>query len=511
MSCRHDRPWALKEHRHEEGRNRAAVAAAAASLSSLLTALGLLVGLLPLAWLASPIEEKMASSGKSEAGHIFHSLRLHRQEMPLHAFEGAVHHKSAYYADIDLGSPVSQAFRVVLDTGSGHLILPSLLCKDAVCRLHRRYNVSASASGKDIDLDGTEIASTGLRDQITITFGTGAVRGVFVKDRVCLASSHTVVKEAEHSWFLPSRWYSQKGVACPELRFVAAVGLTEEPFSSFEFDGILGLGFTGLSQAPEFNFLTALGAAADPWPRQADGVTFAVFLATSENEASEVTFGGWRLDHLAHGAGIQWVDVVSLGASGYWLVPVHYIKVGDKLFDICAEGCQAVVDTGTSLLGVPSEMGPSLRSALLHTTPALSPDLAACEGPGPIMTLGVGEIALELHALDYGRPVVAGVDIFDEEQSLGNSSSPKAAVVTDVSPLTCVPMIMDIDLPAPLGPRTLILGEVVLQRYLTVFDAVNRRVGFGLAHHPNRRARRFRIHPGATAETSERDAPLVQG
>ncbi|CAJ1407287.1 unnamed protein product [Effrenium voratum] len=61
--------------------------------------------------------------------------------------------------------------------------------------------------------------------------------------------------------------------------------------------------------------------------------------------------------------------------------------------------------------------------------------------------------------------------------------SPANATGDDQS---CVPMVMHIDLPPPLHPRTLILGEPVLQRYYTVFDATanpNPRVGFAPALH----------------------------
>merc|ERR1719361_1010533 len=47
----------------------------------------------------------------------------------------------------------------------------------------------------------------------------------------------------------------------------------------------------------------------------------------------------------------------------------------------------------------------------------------------------------------------------------------------------CVPMIMHIDLPEPLSQKTLILGEPVLQKYYTAFDAAAPRVGFVAAKH----------------------------
>jgi len=40
---------------------------------------------------------------------------------------------------------------------------------------------------------------------------------------------------------------------------------------------------------------------------------------------------------------------------------------------------------------------------------------------------------------------------------------------------------MSVNLPKPLGPNLFILGEPVLQRYYTVYDWAERKIGFGLA------------------------------
>jgi len=42
---------------------------------------------------------------------------------------------------------------------------------------------------------------------------------------------------------------------------------------------------------------------------------------------------------------------------------------------------------------------------------------------------------------------------------------------------------MTLDLEAPLGPKLFILGEPVLRKYYTVYDAQQKRVGFGRAVH----------------------------
>merc|ERR1719356_889901 len=105
--------------------------------------------------------------------------------MPLHASGGMVMYKSAYYGQISIGSP-AQAFHVVFDTGSGHLVIPSTLCKSGSCIKHQRYKRRASLTATDIDGDETTVYPGQSRDQITVTFGTGEISGVFVRDNVCL-------------------------------------------------------------------------------------------------------------------------------------------------------------------------------------------------------------------------------------------------------------------------------------------------------------------------------------
>merc|ERR1719443_2667564 len=93
--------------------------------------------------------------------------------------------RNAYFGTVNVGSP-PQPFKVVFDTGSGHLILPSMYCHSETCKAHSRYKRSASSTARDIDWNGTLTPPNTPRDQITVAFGTGDVTGVFVEDIVCL-------------------------------------------------------------------------------------------------------------------------------------------------------------------------------------------------------------------------------------------------------------------------------------------------------------------------------------
>mmetsp|Transcript_121116 Transcript_121116/g.353928 ORF Transcript_121116/g.353928 Transcript_121116/m.353928 type:complete len:455 (-) Transcript_121116:188-1552(-) len=425
-----------------------------------------------------------SSPGGPDRGASPFTVRLRRQLIPLHSSEGSVHHKSAYYGELSIGGPEAQAFQVVFDTGSGHLVLPSALCRTETCLDHRRYRRRLSQYAQEIDANGALVSPWQPRDQITVSFGTGEVTGVFVRDRVCLGHaairrSSAQTHDAMGGVGNPSGIVvngsgvatgpSETGIpapvehGCVELRLISATHMTEDPFASFAFDGVLGLGLTSLSQAPAFNFMTA-AVLAGAWSGAdlSAASIFSVFLGRSDGEDSEITFGGWKSDRILDGAGdFSWCTVLD-AEDGYWQLEVHGISAGGQKLDFCSDGdCRAIVDTGTSLLGVPSELGAQLADLLRH--PA-SPG-GGCSGPGPQLEVDLGNFTVVLEPSDFSRP---------EIEALQGGVEPTSG---------CVPMLMYIDLPPPMSARTIILGEPVLQKYYTAFHSGGPRVGFVAAKH----------------------------
>ena len=49
------------------------------------------------------------------------------------------------------------------------------------------YDSTKSSTAEDINYDGTKLNSADdPRDQVTVTFGTGEISGVFIEDEICL-------------------------------------------------------------------------------------------------------------------------------------------------------------------------------------------------------------------------------------------------------------------------------------------------------------------------------------
>jgi hypothetical protein len=257
---------------------------------------------------------------------------------------------------------------------------------------------------------------------------------------------------------------------CVRMRMIAATAMSEDPFKSFEFDGIMGLGLSGLSQTQEFNFLHVMKAAVkDKGSCIMDA--FAVFLADNDYEDSEITFGGWAKEHLEED--LSWASVQD-PEMGHWIVGIKALWVNDKRLAYCENDCKAAVDTGTSLLAVPQTAFPELYELLRHPTP-LEGD---CEGPGPLLHFEFEEFSVTLGPREYAQ---AEPTTRRTRPRFGNNKQDANSTIR--SDLFCRPMLMSLDMPEPLGPKLFILGEPVLRKYYTVYDAQSKRVGFGRAKH----------------------------
>lgn len=421
-----------------------------------------------------------------------YTVRLTRQRVPISSTGTSTYHKSAYFGELTVGEP-AVTFKVVFDTGSGHLILPSTYCRSETCKVHTRYRRSTSTTAKDIDYDGSIVGPGQPRDQITISFGTGEVTGVFVEDVVCLGEDIALeprkIKEprtpkteesnstdgqvvdasAEEETVLPQ--------GCLELRIIAATEMSEDPFKSFQFDGVLGLGLDGLSQAPQFNFLDVMAKRLNSKQGSAPQ-TFSVFLADSDAETSEISFGGWKPEHLQNT--LAWNSVLE-PEVGHWMLQISELRVGGEKLKFCEDGqCRAVVDTGTSLLAVPTGVFPELYELLRHQ--AHRSEQCGAHGIGPELDLQLENFTVTLGPKDFARAERRPVNYEQPWHHVLKQPpfDPHARVARDV---ICKPLLMSMDLPAPLGPKLFILGEPVLRKYVSVYDAKEKRVGFARALH----------------------------
>lgn len=422
------------------------------------------------------------------------TIHLKRENIPLHrSSRGVVQHKSAYYGQIAVGGPVQQLMEVVFDTGSGHIVLPSAVCQTRSCLSHRRYRRKASLFATDIEANGSAVAPHTMRDQLTVQYGTGEVTGIFVRDYVCLGSPaqlRTAVHEQVSVASGPNISMPVNG--CALMQVVYAVDMTDEPFAAFSFDGIVGLGLQGLSSTPEFNFFTSLTRGAFWKPFLGFEYCFTVFLAVSDEEQSEITFGGWRSLRMKQPGKFSWHEVMDPD-MGYWQIQIDEVWADGRKVAYCDDGrCRAIVDTGTSILGVPRAVGPEITAGLRHR----ASENHSCSGDLPelefVLRVPGGHATVKLGPSDYARPELdfSGSDGPGRARPYGGSAEsdsglPSQSAVVVKQGGMCVPMLMYLSLEEPLSEKTFLFGEPILQRYYTAFDANPRspRIGFSEAHH----------------------------
>lgn len=488
----------------------------ASSLRCLIAALSLLLQRAPLCQ-GFELTDRSAPAGRFV-------VPLHRQRVPVLGVSGEVTHKSVYFGTVSVGAPQRQEFSVVFDTGSGHVILPSSECQSASCRIHRSYRREVSQHAEDIDWDGTEVEPGSPRDQITIAFGTGEVTGQFVSDMICLgltqethpdgaaalarvqaptASIPALPSGAPPVSDPPKGSNASDGAAasinCVDLRIVAATEMTDEPFLDFSFDGVLGLGLASLALAPEFSFFEMLNAR-----KRLDHPSFGVFLADHDSETSEISFGGHSPERLR--SELAWAPV-AMPEQGHWLVSITRLQLDSRTLDFCNDGqCRAVIDSGTSLLAVPTgfagEFSQELEAALQDPSP-FSEEEGCKRAQGATIRFELDGVSVMLTPADYARLSEVG----DRPRVPGahNTTGPAPAVTSAAKAKRCWAAMMPLDLPEPLGPKIFILGEPVLRKYYTEFNWKEKRIGFGLAAHATEPA----LPAGTGGDTASFSRPLL--
>ena len=224
-----------------------------------------------------------------------------------------------YYGPISIGTP-PQSFKVVFDTGSSNLWVPSrrnyLFC--LACKFHSTYNSGDSSS---YVANGTSMS---------IRYGSGKVGGIISYDNVSIASL-MVKKQAFGEMY--------------KLSFI--------PFALSKFDGILGMGFPSISvQGLEPVFVKMVRQKVISLP------VFAFWLRrdSNSNYGGELHLGG--IDSSRFTGDVIYANITS---ETYWQFTMNAVLVGGVSMGVCNSGCQAIADTGTSLL-----VGPSSEIAYLN-------------------------------------------------------------------------------------------------------------------------------------------------
>ncbi|EPY89626.1 Pepsin A [Camelus dromedarius] len=307
-----------------------------------------------------------------------------------------------YFGTISIGTP-AQNFTVIFDTGSSNLWVPSIYCSSSACTNHNRFNPEESSTYQGTD------------ETLSITYGTGSMTGILGYDTVQVG-----------------------GISDVNQIF----GLSETEPGSFlyyaPFDGILGLAYPSISSSgatPVFDNIWDEGLISED--------LFSVYLSSNDESGSVVIFGG--IDSSYYTGSLNWVPV---SVEGYWQITVDSITMeGESI--ACSSGCQAIVDTGTSLLAGPTDAISNIQSYIGASEDSYGDMVVSCSSISSLPN-----IVFTINGVQY--PLSPSAYILESDDS-------------------CTSGFEGMDLSS--SEELWILGDVFIRQYFTVFDRANNQVG----------------------------------
>ncbi|XP_026511069.1 gastricsin-like [Terrapene carolina triunguis] len=324
------------------------------------------------------------------------------------AFEPMAYMDASYYGEISIGTP-PQNFLVLFDTGSSNLWVPSVYCQSQACSNHARFNPSQSST----------YSSNG--QTFSLQYGSGSLTGFFGYDTMTL-----------------------QNIAVTNQEF----GLSEnEPGTNFiyaQFDGILGMAYPSLAVG---GATTALQGMLQENLLSQPIFSFYLSSQPSSQYGGEVVFGG--VDSSLYSGQIYWAPVTQ---ELYWQIGIDEFAIGGQATGWCSQGCQAIVDTGTSLLTVPQQFMNSFLQDVGAQANEYGEYVVDCSSIQSLPT-----ISFTINGVSFPLPPSAYI--------LNNNGY-------------CSVGVEQTYLPSQNGQPLWILGDVFLRQYYSVYDMGNNRIGF---------------------------------
>ncbi|XP_029104614.1 gastricsin-like [Scleropages formosus] len=318
----------------------------------------------------------------------------------------------SYYGSITIGTP-PQTFQVLFDTGSANLWVDSVYCNTQACNAHTKFNSTKSST----------YSST--TKTFYISYGTGSLYGIFGYDSVNVS-----------------------GIVIKKQIFGLSTNEPGQTFLQAQFDGILGLSYPSIAAGqatPVMDNMMQQGLLQDN--------LFAFYLSRNGQQGSEVAFGG--VDSTKYNSQIYWSPVTS---QTYWQIEIKGFSINNQETGWCSQGCQAIVDTGTSFLTCPQQYMGYLMQAIGAQADQFGGYYVNCNANN------LPTLSFNINGVNFPLPPSAYILVQNQ------GGYPYCQVAIQSTYLT-----------SQNSQPLWILGDVFLKEYYSVYDRANNQVGFAQA------------------------------
>ncbi|KAL7828585.1 hypothetical protein SRHO_G00322190 [Serrasalmus rhombeus] len=303
----------------------------------------------------------------------------------------------SYYGAISIGTP-PQSFQVIFDSGSSNLWVPSVYCSSKACQNHNKFNPSDSSTFQNSN------------QALSIQYGTGSMTGYLGYDTVTVGGI-----SIQNQIF---------GLSETEATFMASMAA----------DGILGLAYQSIasdSATPVFDNMMSQGLVSQD--------VFSVYLSSNEEQGSVVLFG--EIDTSYYTGNIYWIP---LSSETYYQITMDSVTINGQTV-ACSGGCQAIIDTGTSMIVGPTSDISNINSWVGATTDQYGDATVSCSS-----IQSMPSVTFTLNSYTFTIPASSYVSQNSYGCMTGFSGS---------------------------NESLWILGDVFIRKYYTIFNRENNSVG----------------------------------
>ncbi|KAJ5673902.1 Aspartic-type endopeptidase ctsD [Penicillium macrosclerotiorum] len=304
----------------------------------------------------------------------------------------------SYFSVVKVGSQQEEMW-LALDTGSPSSWVFSTICEDSACTSHHTFDTSESTT------------YTTDNSTFSVGYGNGTVRGKLGQDTFAFADLNV------NFWF-------------------GTTTNASSDFSSYPFDGILGLGRSGTGGWTIPSFMDVVNTTG---LLSSNIIGFSLSRAEDNAKDGEVNFG--TIDTSKFDGNISYTTT----DADVWSIPLDDAYVNGQAAGFSDKS--AIIDTGTTYIMIPPADATSLFSLIPNSTQSGTNYIIPCNS--------TATLELSFSGVKYS---ISPDDYIGAES---NGSCLSTIVAHQYS-----------------GNNTWLLGDVFLKNVYSVFDFDNGQVGF---------------------------------